>query len=69
MREKKYFGRFKKALAPMPSLVESQMVSFNWLLKEGLGEMFKEFSPIKDYSDKKFELSFVGFEIDKPRFD
>lgn len=67
--EKRYFGRFKKPLVPLPNLVEPQLNSFNWILKDGLKEVFKEISPINDYSGKKFELEFVNFEIDKPKFD
>ncbi|MFQ5661773.1 MAG: DNA-directed RNA polymerase subunit beta [Candidatus Paceibacteria bacterium] len=65
--EKKYFGRFKKPLAPFPNLVEPQLDSFEWIIKDGLKEVFKEVSPINDYSEKKFELEFVNFEIDKPK--
>ncbi len=68
-RTKKYFGRFKKPLASLPNLVESQMVSYKWVLEEGLKEIFKEFSPIKDYSEKKFDLEFVSFEVGLPKFD
>jgi DNA-directed RNA polymerase subunit beta len=67
--KKKYFGKFKKPLIPLPNMVEAQINSFNWLLKDGLNEVFAEFSSIKDYSDKKFELDFTGFELDKPKFD
>jgi DNA-directed RNA polymerase subunit beta len=67
--KKKYFGKFKKPLVPLPNMVEAQIDSFNWLLKTGLKEVFAEFSSIKDYSDKKFELDFTGFELDKPKFD
>jgi DNA-directed RNA polymerase subunit beta len=66
---KKYFSRYKKPLAPMPSLVESQFTSFNWLVEHGIGEVLKEFSPIKDYGEKKFELSFTDFELTRPKFD
>ena len=68
-REKKFFGRFKKPLAPLPNLVDHQMTSFRWLMEDGIKEVLKEFSPIKDYADKKFEISFVGFEIAKPKHD
>ena len=67
--EKKYFGRFKKPLVPLPNLVKPQLNSFDWILKTGLKEVFKEISPINDYSGKKFELEFVNFEIDKPKFN
>jgi DNA-directed RNA polymerase subunit beta len=66
---KKFFSRFKAPLAEMPNLVESQMASFEWLVKEGIGEVLKEFSPIKDHAEKKFELSFTKFELVRPKFD
>jgi len=68
-REKKYFGKFKAPLIPIPNLVNHQTNSFQWLLEKGLAEVFKEFSPIKDYANKKFELSFTAFEISKPKYD
>jgi len=67
--KQKYFGRFKKPLAPLPNFVESQTTSFKWLIKEGLKDVFQEFSSIKDYSGKKFELDFTGFELAEPKFD
>ncbi|HEY9480985.1 MAG TPA: DNA-directed RNA polymerase subunit beta [Candidatus Paceibacterota bacterium] len=69
MRQQKYFGRFKEALADIPNLVEAQTESFKWLVEKGLSDLFQEFSPIKDYSDKKFELSFTGFELGEPKND
>lgn len=69
IREKKYFGRFRKPLAEIPNLVKSQRDSFEWFIKEGLKEVFQEFSSIKDYSGKKFQLDFTGFEIAEPKFD
>ncbi|MDE1988368.1 MAG: DNA-directed RNA polymerase subunit beta, partial [Patescibacteria group bacterium] len=68
-REKKYFGKFKYPLAPMPNLVEPQLNSFKWLLERGLSEVFKDFSPINDYGNKKFELAFSSFEISEPKYD
>ncbi len=67
--KKKYFSRYKKPLASMPDLVEVQNKSYEWLIKEGLKELFKEYSPIKDYSGKKFSLEFVGFQLDEPKHD
>jgi len=68
-RPKKFFSRFHAPLIKYPNFVESQIASFNWLLEKGLKELFAEFSPIKDYSDKKFELSFTSFDLAKPKFD
>jgi DNA-directed RNA polymerase subunit beta len=38
-------------------------------LKKGIKETFKEFTPIKDYSGKKFDLEFVKIEMGEPKFD
>ncbi|MBI3634179.1 MAG: DNA-directed RNA polymerase subunit beta [Candidatus Yonathbacteria bacterium] len=69
MREKKYFARYKKPLVPLPNLVETHLKSYQWLLEEGIKETFKDFSPIRDYSEKKFEIEFIGIEISKPKYD
>ena len=53
----------------MPHLVESQLVSFADLIERGLPALLKEFSPIKDYADKKFELSFSHMELSRPIYD
>ena len=59
----KTFGAYRAPFVPFPDLVGHQRSSFEWLIKEGLKELFKEFSPISDYSGKKFELKFEEFEI------
>ncbi|MCX6719475.1 MAG: DNA-directed RNA polymerase subunit beta, partial [Candidatus Taylorbacteria bacterium] len=69
IRPKKYFSRYQAPLAPMPNLVESQLVSFDSLLEKGIPALLKEFSPIKDYADKKFELSIGNPEISRPKYD
>ena len=68
-REQKYFGKYQEPLAEMPNLVEEQLHSFQWLLKEGVYEVFKEFSPIDDYSGKKFSLELSKFSFGKPKYD
>ncbi|OJI09240.1 MAG: DNA-directed RNA polymerase subunit beta [Candidatus Vogelbacteria bacterium CG10_big_fil_rev_8_21_14_0_10_49_38] len=67
--KKKYFSRYKKPLVAVPDLVEVQKQSYDWLIKTGLKELFKEYSPIRDYSEKKFELEFAGFQLDEPKYD
>ncbi|MDB5259631.1 MAG: rpoB [Candidatus Taylorbacteria bacterium] len=69
MITKKYFSRYKEPLTAMPNLVEAQNTSFDWLIEHGIEEVLKEFSPIRDYADKKFELSFGGFELTRPKYD
>ena len=34
----------------MPNLIQVQKDSYNWFIKEGLGEVLKDISPIEDYS-------------------
>src|SRR3990167_2342767 len=68
-RPKKYFGRFRKPLTEIPNLVTSQVESFKWLIEKGLKEVFEEFSSIKDFSGRKFQLDFVNFELAEPKFD
>ena len=65
-RPKKYFARYKKPLIEFPNLIEAQTKSYKWLIEEGIKEVFKEFSPIIDYSGKKFELDFTSFSISEP---
>ncbi|HVW71963.1 MAG TPA: DNA-directed RNA polymerase subunit beta, partial [Candidatus Paceibacterota bacterium] len=65
----KTFGAFRAPLVEFPDLIAHQRESFEWLLKEGFAELFKEFSPIPDYSGKKFELKIEDFEIGEPKYD
>src|SRR3989344_2702150 len=67
-REKKYFSRYKKPLVEFPNLIENQLNSFSWLVETGIKEVFKEFSPINDYSGKKFQLDFSSFSVGEPKF-
>src|SRR3989344_505529 len=68
-RPKKYFSRYKKPLVPFPNLIEAQLKSFRWLVEQGIGEVFKEFSPIIDYSTKKFQLEFTSFSLSECKYD
>lgn len=68
-RPKKYFGRYKKPLIEFPNLIEAQVKSFKWLVEEGIKEVFKEFSPISDYSQKKFQLDFTSFSLGESKYD
>ena len=53
----------------LPNLIEVQTKSFQWLLDEGLKELFTEISPIKDHSDgEKFELYFLDYDFDEPKY-
>jgi DNA-directed RNA polymerase subunit beta len=63
--------RFEKAAAPripLPDLIEPQRESYKWFVETALKEIFKEFSPIADYSEKKFELVFKKYELGAPKY-
>ncbi len=68
-RPKKYFKRFHKSALELPDLFEGQTKSFEWLLKDGIKEVFQEYGSIPDYSGKKFELRFTDFVFEKPKYD
>jgi len=69
MREQKHFSRFRAPRVDTPNLVEAQSDSYNWLMDKGVRETFKEFTPIKDYSGKKFDLEFLKIELGEPKVD
>ncbi|MDE2037869.1 MAG: DNA-directed RNA polymerase subunit beta [Patescibacteria group bacterium] len=66
-RPKKFFSRYREPLAEMPNLVESQLLSYTELIEKGIPGLLKEFSPIKDYAEKKFELSMGNLELIRPK--
>jgi len=62
--------RFAVSPAPLidvPDLIEPQRESFKWFVETALKEIFTEFSPITDYSEKKFELVFKKYELGEPK--
>ena len=54
---------------PQPNLAEIQTNSYQWILKDGLKELFEEVSPIKDYAGKNLELHFSDYYFDEPKYD
>lgn len=52
----------------LPNLIEIQTKSFDWFIHEGIKELFKEISPIKDHAEK-LELYFGDYEFDEPKYD
>lgn len=64
----KTFSSHAGALVEQPDLALIQTESYEWFRKDGLKELFKEFSPIVDYSSKQLELSFVSHYFDDPKY-
>jgi DNA-directed RNA polymerase subunit beta len=57
-----------EAVMPMPDLIEVQKNSYDWFFKEGLADLFDEFSPITDFIGRDLELSFGDYYFDEPKF-
>lgn len=47
----------------MPNLIELQIDSYKWFLKEGLKEVFDDISPITDYTGN-LVLEFIDYKLD-----
>jgi DNA-directed RNA polymerase subunit beta len=69
VRPKKYFAKHVEPLAEIPNLVEAQIESYKSLIDTRIPDLLKEFSPIKDYAEKKFELSLGSVELVRPKYD
>ncbi|MBP6888068.1 MAG: DNA-directed RNA polymerase subunit beta [Candidatus Pacebacteria bacterium] len=65
----KTFGKYHKPLTKLPDLVENQIHSYKDLIDRGIVEIFREFSPITDYSERKFDLEFISFDLSEPKYD
>ena len=67
--QKKYFSKYREPLATLPYLPEIQLESWRWFLADGLKELFRESSPIKDYGGEDLDLEFVDYALDEPKYD
>lgn len=61
-RTRMSFSKLKE-VGDMPNLIEVQLDSYNWFLKEGLQEVFDDVNPIQDYT-ANLNLEFVGYKLD-----
>lgn len=64
----KDFSKCKYKL-PLGNLLTLQHRSWDKLWEEDLENLFEEFSPIKDYTGKKFELYINGFYMEEPKYE
>lgn len=67
IRPQKIFTTLPQQIIPLPNLIEVQINSFNWFIKEGLKELFEEISPIKDYTEKELNLYFEDYHFGEPK--
>lgn len=52
----------EKEVLDMPNLIEVQKDSYKWFLDEGLKEVFRDISPVTDYTGQ-LSLEFVDFQL------
>ena len=65
---RKTFSKIKEAIE-LPYLVKIQKDSYDAFIREGIGEVLEDFSPITDYSDH-FELYFLEHDLSgEPKYD
>ena len=69
MLQEKIFSKYQLDLVSPPNLIKTQLDSYDDFLKRGLKNIFKEASPISDWTGKEADLYFVDYKIDQPRFD
>ena len=66
--KRKTFSKINEAIE-LPYLVKIQKDSYDAFIKDGISEVFEDFSPITDYSDH-FELYFLDHSFDgEPKYD
>ena len=56
----------QKDVLDMPNLIEVQKDSYKWFLTDGLKEVFRDISPIKDYNES-LSLEFVDFVLEREK--
>jgi DNA-directed RNA polymerase subunit beta len=56
-----------KEILEMPNLIEIQRNSYKWFLDEGLMEMFRDISPIQDFTGNLF-LEFTSCSLGEPKY-
>lgn len=64
--ERLNFSRIEEVLE-VPNLIEIQQKSYQWFLKEGLREMFRDISPIQDFTGN-LVLEFIDYSLGQPKY-
>ncbi|ALC87313.1 MULTISPECIES: DNA-directed RNA polymerase subunit beta [Bacillaceae] len=65
-RHRRSFARISEVLE-LPNLIEIQTASYEWFLEEGLREMFRDISPIEDFTGN-LSLEFVDYSLNDPKY-
>lgn len=62
------FSKHPGDLVKRQFLAQIQLDSWKWFVTQGIKELFKEISPIQDYTGKEYEIYFSEYYFDEPKF-
>ena len=65
--KRRSYARIEEKLE-LPNLIEIQTNSYEWFLNSGLIEMFKDISPVEDFTGN-ISLEFVDYKLGEPKYD
>ncbi|MEW6188969.1 MAG: DNA-directed RNA polymerase subunit beta [Actinomycetota bacterium] len=65
-RERRSFAKIPEILE-VPNLIAIQRESFDWLFQKGLAEVFRDISPIEDFTGN-LAIEFGSYEFGKPKY-
>ena len=66
-RKRVSFAKIQEILE-MPNLIEIQQKSYHWFLEEGLREVFRDISPIQDFTGN-LVLEFIDYALGEPKYE
>jgi len=66
---RKIFSKYPEETIEYPNLVQVQLDSYNWFLEEGIKELLSDASPVNDWTGKEYELSYIDFKLDEPKYE
>ncbi|MFV9511669.1 DNA-directed RNA polymerase subunit beta [Tepidibacillus sp. LV47] len=65
-RQRRSYARIEEVLE-IPYLIEIQKNSYQWFLETGLRELFKDISPIQDFTGNLI-LEFIDYSLGEPKY-
>nr|MBA3727013.1 DNA-directed RNA polymerase subunit beta [Armatimonadota bacterium] len=67
MKEIKHPSKRIEHVLEVPNLIELQLNSYKWFLREGLPELLKSFTPIWDFTKTNY-IEFLDFSLGEPKY-
>src|SRR5437762_10189799 len=67
MKEIKHPSKRIDHVLEVPNLIELQLNSYKWFLREGFPELLKSFSPIWDFTHTNY-IEFLDFSVGEPKY-